>query len=79
MQEQVPFWQLLPLPQVFPHAPQFWLSVCTFVHEPPHAICPVLQLGPLAGAGVAQLATKSAKAGEIKKKSRMLNSICMAV
>jgi hypothetical protein len=35
-----PFWQVVPVPQIVPHVPQFWLSVAVSVHSVPHAVWP---------------------------------------
>jgi hypothetical protein len=37
-----PFSQVVPVPQVVPHVPQFWLSVAVSTHAVPHAVRPVL-------------------------------------
>jgi hypothetical protein len=71
-QTQLPAWHMLPVPHTFAHAPQFWLSVCTFVHEPLHSICSELHMGPvIAGlAGLAQLARTSAEPKRAAKAKR---------
>src|SRR5262249_17257671 len=45
VQLQLPFWQLVPLLQVLPHPPQFWLSVWVSTQELLHDVCPELQVG----------------------------------
>jgi hypothetical protein len=62
-QVHVPFWQLRPLPQALPHAPQFWLSLASVLHWPLQLVWPEAQVAPVPpvpgvlGVGVAQLAT----------------------
>jgi hypothetical protein len=41
-----PFVQVVPVPHIVPHAPQFWLSVAVSKHSVPHAVWPALQEGP---------------------------------
>jgi hypothetical protein len=54
-----PAWQLAPVPQTFPHAPQFCVVV-TSVQTPLQLTCPDGHCVPVV-AGVAQLATNSAR------------------
>jgi len=56
---QAPAWQVRPLPQTLPQAPQFCVVV-TSVQTPPQLIWPVAQVVSAVD-GVAQLATKSAR------------------
>jgi hypothetical protein len=35
-----PAWQVVPVPQIVPHTPQFWLSVKRATHSSPHAVSP---------------------------------------
>jgi hypothetical protein len=42
----MPFEQLRPLPQAWPHAPQFAGSFATFVQLPLHELCPLAQVEP---------------------------------
>jgi hypothetical protein len=41
-----PFVQVVPVPHIVPHAPQFWLSVAVSKHSVPHAVWPALHEGP---------------------------------
>jgi hypothetical protein len=60
-QTQDPPLQVWPLPQTLPQAPQFWLSLCTFAHDPLHSIWLELQVGPVVPVeGLAHPVTTSA-------------------
>jgi hypothetical protein len=41
-----PPWQVVPVPQIAPHTPQFWLSFVRTMHELPHAVSPAAHEGP---------------------------------
>jgi hypothetical protein len=60
-QTQAPFWQVDPMPQTFPHAPQFCESLAIrLTHWPLQSVCPLAHEA-LPPDGFAQLATKSAR------------------
>ena len=69
-QAHIPLVHVWPDLQTLPQLPQFWLSVCAFTQDPLHSIWPVLQVGPVAVAGLAQLARKSAGASTAAKAKR---------
>jgi hypothetical protein len=41
-----PFSHVVPVPQIVPHAPQFWLSVARTMHAVPHAVWPTAHRRP---------------------------------